>query len=158
MASVRISRQRRGRARRVTARSTSTPRLDSTYQDAPALLNRARRELEQATELAEQQPRRQSKEQARRQEKRQQQPSHQPASQQKSPYQPQSAADRANALGQVGLIFAIIPFISNIGLVVSIVAYIMSLRAGFQNIKALAGIIIGIAWIAVVIMSVHAGV
>jgi len=29
----------------------------------------------------------------------------------------------------------------------SIVAFIMSRRAGFQNSKALAGIIIGIAWI-----------
>jgi hypothetical protein len=40
-------------------------RLDSTYQDAPALLNRARREQEQAAaELAEDQARRQADQQA----------------------------------------------------------------------------------------------
>ena len=43
-------------------------RLDSTYQDAPALLDRARRELGQAAAaLAEEQARRQAEEQARRQ-------------------------------------------------------------------------------------------
>jgi hypothetical protein len=45
------------------------------------------------------------------------------------------------------LILAIIPCTSTIGLVLSIVAYIISRRAGFQNSKALAGIIIGIVWI-----------
>ena len=42
-------------------------RLDSTYQNAPALLNRARQELAQAAKPAEQQARRQAEEQARRQ-------------------------------------------------------------------------------------------
>jgi len=42
-------------------------RLDSTYQDAPALLERARRKLDQATALAEEQARRQAEAQARRQ-------------------------------------------------------------------------------------------
>jgi hypothetical protein len=60
---------------------------------------------------------------------------------------PQPAADPGNTLGLVGLILAIIPCTSTIGLVLSIVAFIISRRAGFQNSKALAGIIIGIAWI-----------
>jgi hypothetical protein len=60
---------------------------------------------------------------------------------------PQPAADPGNTLGIVGLILAIIPCTSTIGLVWSIVAFIISRRAGFQNSKALAGIIVGIAWI-----------
>jgi hypothetical protein len=56
-------------------------------------------------------------------------------------------ADPGNTLGIVGLILAIIPCTSTIGLVLSIVAYIISRRAGFQNGKALAGIIVGAAWI-----------
>jgi hypothetical protein len=60
---------------------------------------------------------------------------------------PQPAADPGNTLGIVGLILAIIPCTSTIGLVLSIVAYIISRRAGFQNGKALAGIIVGAAWI-----------
>jgi hypothetical protein len=60
---------------------------------------------------------------------------------------PQPAADPGNTLGLVGLILAIIPCTSTIGLVLSIVAYIISRRAGFQNSKALAGIIVGIVWI-----------
>jgi hypothetical protein len=60
---------------------------------------------------------------------------------------PQPAADPGNTLGIVGLILAIIPCTSTVGLVLSIVAYIVSRRAGFQNSKALAGIIIGVAWL-----------
>ena len=52
---------------------------------------------------------------------------------------PPPAADPGNTLGLVGLILAIIPCTSTIGLVLSIVAYIISRRAGFQNSKALAG-------------------
>ena len=58
-----------------------------------------------------------------------------------------AAADPGNTLGLVGLILAIIPCTSTVGLVLSIVAYIISRRAGFQNGKALAGIIVGAAWI-----------
>jgi hypothetical protein len=58
-----------------------------------------------------------------------------------------SAADPGNTLGIVGLILAIIPCTSTVGLVLSIVAYIVSRRAGFQNGKALAGIIVGAAWL-----------
>ena len=60
---------------------------------------------------------------------------------------PQPAVDPGNTLGIVGLILAIIPCSSTIGMVLSIVAFIMSRRAGFQNNKALAGIIIGAAWL-----------
>ena len=60
---------------------------------------------------------------------------------------PQPAADPGNTLGIVGLILAIIPCTSTIGMVLSIVAFIISRRAGFQNGKALAGIIIGAAWL-----------
>jgi hypothetical protein len=60
---------------------------------------------------------------------------------------PQPAADPGNTLGIVGLILAIIPCSSTIGMVLSIVAYIISRRAGFQNSNALAGIIIGAAWL-----------
>ena len=63
------------------------------------------------------------------------------------------AADPGNTLGLVGLILAIIPCTSTIGLVLSIVAYIISRRAGFQNSKALAGIIVGIVWIALGIIA-----
>ena len=60
---------------------------------------------------------------------------------------PPPTADPGNTLGIVGLILAIIPCSSTIGLVLSIVAYILSRRAGYQNSKALAGIIIGAAWL-----------
>ena len=60
---------------------------------------------------------------------------------------PQPVADPGNTLGIVGLILAIIPCTSTIGLVLSIVAYIISRRANFHNGKALAGIIVGAAWI-----------
>jgi tetratricopeptide (TPR) repeat protein len=46
-------------------------RLDSAYQDAPALLDRARRELRQAAVLAEEQARREAEEQAARQKEHQ---------------------------------------------------------------------------------------
>jgi hypothetical protein len=62
---------------------------------------------------------------------------------------PPPAVDPGNTLGIVGLILAIIPCTSTIGLVLSIVAYIMSRRAGFQNNKALAGIIVGAAWLVI---------
>ena len=64
-----------------------------------------------------------------------------------------TAADPGNTLGIVGLILAIIPCTSTIGLVLSIVAFIISRRAGFQNSKALAGIIIGIVWVGLSIIA-----
>jgi len=71
---------------------------------------------------------------------------------------PQPAADPGNTLGLVGLILAIIPCTSTIGLVLSIVGYIQSRRAGFQNSNALAGIIIGIIWIALGIIAQVTGI
>jgi hypothetical protein len=71
---------------------------------------------------------------------------------------PQPAADPGNTLGIVGLILAIIPCSSTIGMVLSIVAYIISRRAGFQNSKALAGIIIGIIWLALGIIGQATGI
>jgi hypothetical protein len=62
---------------------------------------------------------------------------------------PQPAADPGNTLGIVGLILAIIPCTTTVGLVLSIVAFIMSRRAGFQNSKALAGIIVGAAYLVI---------
>ena len=62
---------------------------------------------------------------------------------------PPPAADPGNTLGLVGLILAIIPCTTTIGLVLSIVAYIISRRAGYQNSKALAGIIIGAAYLVI---------
>ena len=64
-----------------------------------------------------------------------------------------AAADPGNTLGIVGLILAIIPCTSTIGLVLSIVAFVISRRAGFQNSKALAGIIIGIVWVGLSIIA-----
>ena len=63
------------------------------------------------------------------------------------PGRPTASSRSGSTLGLVGLILAIIPCTSTIGLVLSIVAYIISRRGGFQNSKALAGIIIGAAWL-----------
>ena len=62
---------------------------------------------------------------------------------------PPPTADPGNTLGLVGLILAIIPCTTTIGLVLSIVAYIISRRAGYQNSKALAGIIVGAAYLVI---------
>jgi hypothetical protein len=71
---------------------------------------------------------------------------------------PPPAADPGNTLGLVGLILAIIPCTSTIGLVLSIVGYIQSRRAGFHNSKALAGIIVGIVWIGLGIIAQVTGI
>jgi tetratricopeptide (TPR) repeat protein len=55
----------RGRWKEAVEALERVTRFDPTYQDAPALLDRARRELAQAAELAKQQARRQADEQAR---------------------------------------------------------------------------------------------
>jgi tetratricopeptide (TPR) repeat protein len=60
-----------GRWEEAVAALEQITRLDSAYQDAPALLDRARRELRQAAVLAEEHTRRQAEEQAGRQEKHQ---------------------------------------------------------------------------------------
>jgi hypothetical protein len=52
------------------------------------------------------------------------------------------AVDPARTLGIAGLVLSI--FFSAVGLVVSIVAFRKSKRAGFKNTPALAGIVVGI--------------
>ena len=57
------------------------------------------------------------------------------------PYVAASAVDPGRTLGIAGLVLSI--FFSAVGLVVSIVAFKKSKRAGFKNTAALAGIIVG---------------
>src|SRR3712207_4911646 len=56
---------------------------------------------------------------------------------------PPAANDPGATLGLVGMILAIIPCTYFIGLILSVVAFFMSRRAGFANQKALIGIIVG---------------
>ena len=70
---------------------------------------------------------------------------------------PAPANDPGKTLGLVGLILAIIPCTSTIGLILSIVGFVMSRRVGIQNQKAFAGIIVGAAWIVIGIMAQIAG-
>ena len=70
---------------------------------------------------------------------------------------PPAANDPGKTLGLVGLILAIIPCTSTIGLILSIVGFVMSRRVGIQNQKAFAGIIVGAAWIVIGIMAQIAG-
>ena len=56
-------------------------------------------------------------------------------------YQPVPATDPARTLGIAGLVLSI--FTSVVGLIVSIVAFRKSKRAGFKNGAAVAGIIVG---------------
>ena len=51
-------------------------------------------------------------------------------------------------LGLVGMILAIIPCTSTIGLILSIVGFIQSRNVGIRNQKAFIGIIVGAVWIA----------
>ncbi|MVA76394.1 hypothetical protein GC722_10215 [Auraticoccus sp. F435] len=65
-----------------------------------------------------------------------------------NPYGGQPAADAPGiGLGKVGFILACIPCVSNIGLILSIVAFFQSKSANVPNTKARNGIIVGIAWI-----------
>jgi hypothetical protein len=70
---------------------------------------------------------------------------------------PPAANDPGKTLGLVGLILAIIPCTSTIGLILSIVGFVMSRRVGIQNQKAFAGIIVGAAWIVIGIIAQIAG-
>jgi hypothetical protein len=60
---------------------------------------------------------------------------------------PAAANDPGRTLGLVGMILAIIPCTSTIGLILSIVALILSRRVGLPNQKAMIGIIVGAVWI-----------
>lgn len=78
---------------------------------------------------------------------------------------PQSRAPQAAPAGQdfpgktlgiVGLIVAI--FFNLIGLIISIIAFNQSKKAGYKNTPALAGIIVGAVFLGIVILSIFAGV
>jgi len=63
---------------------------------------------------------------------------------------PSPAADfPGKTLGLVGMILAIIPCTSGIGLILSIVAFFQSRGVGIRNQKAFIGIIVGVAYIAI---------
>jgi hypothetical protein len=66
---------------------------------------------------------------------------------------PPAANDPGKTLGLVGMILAIIPCTYFIGLILSIVAFVMSRRVGIQNQKALIGIVIGAIWLVLSIIA-----
>jgi uncharacterized membrane protein len=71
---------------------------------------------------------------------------------------PPAANDPGKTLGLVGMILAIIPCTYFIGLILSIVAFVMSRRGGFQNQKAMIGIIVGAIWLVLSIIGQITGV
>ena len=72
-------------------------------------------------------------------------------------YQPVPATDPARTLGIAGLVLSI--FTSVVGLIVSIVAFRKSKRAGFKNGAALAGIVVGaITTLGILTAGIAAGV
>jgi hypothetical protein len=60
-----------------------------------------------------------------------------------------SGVDPGKTLGMVGMILAIIPCTYFIGLVLSVVAFVMSNRVGIRNQRALIGIIVGAVWLVI---------
>ena len=66
---------------------------------------------------------------------------------------PPAPDDPGKTLGLVGMILAIIPCTALIGLILSIVAFVMSRRIGIQNQKAMIGIIIGAIWLVLSIIA-----
>jgi hypothetical protein len=64
---------------------------------------------------------------------------------------PPPANDPAQTMGLVGMILAIIPCTAVIGLILSIIAFLISRRAGVQNQRARTGIIFGIIWLLIAI-------
>jgi uncharacterized membrane protein len=71
---------------------------------------------------------------------------------------PPAANDPGKTLGLVGMILAIIPCTYLIGLILSIVAFVMSRRVGIQNQKAMIGIIVGAIWLVLSIIGQITGV
>ena len=66
---------------------------------------------------------------------------------------PPAPDDPGKTLGLVGMILAIIPCTAFIGLILSIVAFVMSRRVGIQNQKAMIGIIVGAIWLVISIIA-----
>jgi hypothetical protein len=62
------------------------------------------------------------------------------------------ADDPGKTLGLVGMILAIIPCTYFIGLILSVVAFVMSNRVGIRNQRAVIGIIIGAVWLVISIV------
>ncbi len=58
----------------------------------------------------------------------------------------QPGNDPGRILGIIGLITAIIPCTWFVGLILSIIGFVLSRRAGIKNNLALAGIIVAAAW------------
>ena len=59
---------------------------------------------------------------------------------------PQPSTDPGRILGIIGLITAIIPCTWFVGLICSIIGFVLSRRAGIKNNLALAGIIVAAVW------------
>lgn len=62
------------------------------------------------------------------------------------------ASDPGRVLGIIGLVTAIIPCTWWIGLILSIIGFVLSRRAGIKNNLALAGIIVAAVWLVVSII------
>lgn len=59
----------------------------------------------------------------------------------------EAANNPGKTLGLVGMILAIIPCTSTIGLILSAVAFVQSNRVGIRNQQALIGIVVGAVWL-----------
>lgn len=70
---------------------------------------------------------------------------------------PRPATYPGKTLGIVGLILAIIPCTWVAGLIVSIIGLVQSRGAGFKNPLALAGVIIGVLWLVLSVVSYATG-
>jgi hypothetical protein len=62
-------------------------------------------------------------------------------------------ADPGKTLGLVGMILAIIPCTYLIGLILSVIAWVQSNKAGVRNQQALIGIIVGAVWLVISIIA-----
>ncbi|HZA05729.1 MAG TPA: hypothetical protein VE617_14285 [Propionibacteriaceae bacterium] len=60
--------------------------------------------------------------------------------------------DPGQTLGLVGMILAIIPCTYFIGLILSVVAFVMSNRVGIRNQRAVVGIVVGAVWLVISIV------
>ena len=58
-----------------------------------------------------------------------------------------ASPDPGKTLGTVGMILAIIPCTYFIGLVLSVVAFVLSNRVGLRNQRAVIGIAVGAIWL-----------